>query len=432
MVVKIQNSYPSMRHTLNYNEDKVSLNEAERIAVFNIPQNENNAIREIFDKYERWNIRSTDVSFQMSINPNQDAGEQMTDDKAIELAYKIMAELGYGNQPIVIYRHNDIDREHYHVVSIRTNEKGKKIRDRQEQNKLQRFLRRISKEYGFVIGNQEPEKDRKTGDTLAPVPAFSEVHSDSLSRQYLNAFEKAMQYHFKTFTQFKAIMRWYGVDVSKNEHQRQDVMCLQGIDQQEQGCSPPLREYELGRKLLDEMNTKALSCREDKKRYLAERKRLAEIFKMKAYESRSLEELKQKLKDENIGMHVSRNKDGRIFGLTLIDHDAKIAFKGTEIAKSLNIEILNALENNIRIEQKAEEKIVKAERNQQEIQRDSTSDSYVHHDNYIEEQKITADEVLSALADMISVGGPNSDSGYDGARPKRNDDTNNKKKKKRI
>ena len=134
-----------MRHTLNYNEDKVSSKEAERIAVFNIEQNDIRIIKETFDKYERWNIRSQDVSFQMSINPNNENGERLSNEKATEIAFRIMAELGYKNQPIIVYKHNDIEREHFHIVSIRTNEKGKKIRDRQEQNRLQRFLKTLEK-----------------------------------------------------------------------------------------------------------------------------------------------------------------------------------------------------------------------------------------------------------------------------------------------
>lgn len=430
MVVKIQNSYPSMRHTLNYNEEKVFLKEAERIAVFNISENNEREIRDVFDKYERWNIRTTEVSFQMSINPNHDAGEKMTDEKAIELAYEIMNKLGYANQPIAIYRHNDIDREHYHVVSIRTNEKGRKIKDTWEIKKLQKILRSLEKKYGFVIGNQEPKKVQQKQSVQTQNASISPVPSNNLSRQYLEAFDKAMKYHFRTFTQFKAIMQWYGIEVSKVEHQRQDIICLQGIDQQEKRCSLQLREYELGRQLLEEMNARALSCREDNRRYIAERKRIAEIFKRMAYESFSLEELKHKLKEFNIGLLVSRNKDGHIFGLTLVDHDTQMAFKGTEISKSLNIDLLNELEGNLRTMQAEQEKITQAESMGQEVQRDSTSDAHIRRTHYVSEEGVKAEDILSTLADMIAVGGPNTDSGYDGKRSLGSDGLKDKKKKK--
>lgn len=431
MVVKIQNSYQSMRHTLDYNEDKVSSKEAERIAVFNINQNNDREIRDVFDKYERWNIRTTEVSFQMSINPNHDAGEKMTDVKAIELAYEIMNKLGYANQPIAIYRHNDIDREHYHVVSIRTNEKGRKIKDTWEIKKLQKILRSLEKKYGFVIGNNEKQNTQQTKVVQTPEKTNTIAPSDNLSRQYLEAFDKAMQYHFRTFTQFKAIMRWYNIDVNKNEYQRQDVICLQAIDQQNQGCATPLKEYELGRRLLEEMNARTMSCREDKKRYIAERKRIAELFKTKANESRSLEELERKLKEDGIGMYVSRNKDGHIFGLTLIDHNEKMAFKGNEIDKSLTYELINKYEN-VQTPELTEtnevDRYINPESNDDAQTINSTSDSYFTHEA---EEHEYVEEIISSFADILSQRTLNTDSGSDG-KPNKRKTTRVKKKIKKY
>ena len=41
-----------------------------------------------------------------------------------------MQEMGYDEQPYIVYLHNDIERVHLHVVSVRVNLSGKKwIRD---------------------------------------------------------------------------------------------------------------------------------------------------------------------------------------------------------------------------------------------------------------------------------------------------------------
>ena len=52
MVVKIQNSYGSMRHTLDYNEDKVKNKTASRIALINIPENSEESIWRTFNELE--------------------------------------------------------------------------------------------------------------------------------------------------------------------------------------------------------------------------------------------------------------------------------------------------------------------------------------------------------------------------------------------
>lgn len=43
-----------------------------------------------------------------------------------------MQRMGYGNQPYIVYMHEDIDRRHIHIVSTCVNEKGEKIDDAYE------------------------------------------------------------------------------------------------------------------------------------------------------------------------------------------------------------------------------------------------------------------------------------------------------------
>ena len=344
MVVKIQNSYPSMRSTLNYNEGKVAFDQAERIAAINVDGPTLKEIRQTFARYERLNIRSTNVSFQMSINPNLAAGEKMTDDMAIKFALEIMEELGYKDQPIVIYRHFDIDREHYHVVSIRTNSKGKKIRDRQEQNKLQRFLKALSKTYGYKVGNEPSVQITKEPGPDGLSESKPNTQDSGLAAQYVGAFEKAKEYHFRTFTQFAAIMSWYGISVSKQEFNRKDIVCLQAVDSQNRGCSTPLTETELNRELLAEITARAQMCGEDRSRHLPLRREIATVVEECRKKALSLDEFKDMLKDHGIGLFLSRRKDGHIFGVTLIDHEHKIAFKGSEISALLKPELLDDFE----------------------------------------------------------------------------------------
>ena len=53
----------------------------------------------------------------------------------------MMEHMGYGKQPYFVYKHKDLDRVHYHVVSTRIDSvTGKKIKDNYEQEKMQRFI----------------------------------------------------------------------------------------------------------------------------------------------------------------------------------------------------------------------------------------------------------------------------------------------------
>jgi hypothetical protein len=47
-----------------------------------------------------------------------------------------MKHLGYGNQPYLVYKHADLERVHFHIVSTRIDcETGKKIKDNYEKKK---------------------------------------------------------------------------------------------------------------------------------------------------------------------------------------------------------------------------------------------------------------------------------------------------------
>ena len=106
MVVKIQKSNPGMKGTLQYNQNKVAKGAASILRVWNMDEG-SVSFRDFartFKRYETANIRTGDISFQMSINPNPaKPAEALTDEEARNYAKTIMDELGYGDQPIILY-----------------------------------------------------------------------------------------------------------------------------------------------------------------------------------------------------------------------------------------------------------------------------------------------------------------------------------------
>lgn len=49
----------------------------------------------------------------VSLNPHPD--DKLTDEQLTEIGQKYMERLGYGSQPYMIFKHEDIDRQHIHV-----------------------------------------------------------------------------------------------------------------------------------------------------------------------------------------------------------------------------------------------------------------------------------------------------------------------------
>ena len=125
-------SSPTMKSALDYNDKKVSQGDAEVIQTANIDA-DLKTFHDTIRRYEKRNFSSKELSFHMSVNPSNADG--ISEEKVKELVADIMEGLGYAKQPYAIYRHDDIDRRHYHVVSIRTDSNGRKIPSRQENRR---------------------------------------------------------------------------------------------------------------------------------------------------------------------------------------------------------------------------------------------------------------------------------------------------------
>ena len=156
-------------------------------------------VSRVFESYEWRNIKTENVSFQMSINPNPNRpGEKLTDGEVMSLSRKLLDGLGYSGQPLVVYQHRDIERTHYHVVSIRTNLEGKKIRDSFEERNLQRLMSRYSREYHYAIGNQVPEREVgreeriQSGRSPVEAPSRFDPEAGDVRRQYMDIFNEAL------------------------------------------------------------------------------------------------------------------------------------------------------------------------------------------------------------------------------------------------
>ena len=80
-----------------------------------------------FEPYLLANNKTEKPILHISINP--DPKDILTDEQLSSIAQEYMQKMGYGDQPFIVYKHEDIDRKHIHVVSLRVDETGKSIKD---------------------------------------------------------------------------------------------------------------------------------------------------------------------------------------------------------------------------------------------------------------------------------------------------------------
>lgn len=74
------------------------------------------------------------------------------------LAQEFMEKFGYGNQPYIVWLHEDIKRKHMHIVSVRINEQGEKIDHNREAIRAQNICREMEVKYGLIPHSENMAK----------------------------------------------------------------------------------------------------------------------------------------------------------------------------------------------------------------------------------------------------------------------------------
>ena len=77
----------------------------------------------------------------------------------MQIAKEYMEALGYGKQPYIVFKHNDIAREHIHIVSLRVDSEGKKINDKFEKRRSKQITDTLERKYNLILSSKVSNKE---------------------------------------------------------------------------------------------------------------------------------------------------------------------------------------------------------------------------------------------------------------------------------
>ncbi len=166
MVIVIHQS-TSTQNALFYNEKKVEQKKALFFQSGNTPtinpfagtkQNRLNTLKKIEDM----NTRVNKKGLHISVNPTVTDLVKLGDKGMRTEIGNLMEHLGYGNQPYFVFKHTDLDRTHFHIVSTRIDKTTfKKIRDDYEKQKTQRFIKSLEQKYDLTKEQSQVQSNLK-------------------------------------------------------------------------------------------------------------------------------------------------------------------------------------------------------------------------------------------------------------------------------
>lgn len=277
--------------------------------------------------------------FHVSLNPHPD--DRLTDEHLTDIGREYMERLGYGNQPYLIFKHEDIGREHLHIVSLRVDSNGKKIDDYKEHERSKEITEHLEHKY-----NLHPAEGQKRSEQWELTPV--DVSKGDFKKQIAAVIKPlASMYHFQSMGEYKAVLSLYNINIEelKGEEKGKPYRGLlySAMDNEGNKVGNPLKSSIFGKSVgydgLEKRMAKSAERIKTKNLKLHTLKALSEAKQNCPSES----EFRAKLRQQGIDVLFRRNDEGRIYGATFIDHTTRTVLNGSRLGKDYSANAFNDL-----------------------------------------------------------------------------------------
>ena len=287
------------------------------------------------------NCRTKKTVFHCSLNPHPD--EKLSDERLTQIAKEYMEALGYGKQPYIVFKHNDIAREHIHIVSLRINGEGKKINDKFEKRRSKQITDTLERKYGLIPSSKVTDK------AMNETPKIDIIRGN-IKEQVASVLRMVLKhYRFCSLGELNAILSKYNLAVEevKTEfrEKKYDGLVYVPTDGKGNKVSTPIHASDIGRGV----GYTAIQNRIQKSKQTIKpliptvRRKVLEVMRTSPD---TKEKLQQKLEEQGLRVVIRRNESGRIYGITFIDDEQGVALNGSRLGKGYAANVFNAYLSN--------------------------------------------------------------------------------------
>ena len=345
MIAKIS-STENLGGALGYNFKKVEKGEASILHAAELYQNKEGryTMEDVLVDMEALipkKCRTKKTVFHCSLNPHPD--EKLSDETLMQIAREYMEALGYGNQPYIVFKHNDIAREHIHIVSLRVDSEGRKLNDRFEKRRSKQITDALERKYNLIPSSKVTDKAMKETPKI-------DTNKGNIKEQVANVVRMVLKHYcFCSLGELNAILSKYNLAVEevKTEFRGKKYDGLVYVPTDDKGgkISTPINASDIGRGV----GYTAVQNRMQKSKLAV--KPLVPAIRDKVLQTmrtspRTEEELRQRLEEQGLRVVIRKNESGRIYGITFIDDEVGIALNGSRLGKGYAANIFNAYFSN--------------------------------------------------------------------------------------
>jgi len=285
--------------------------------------------------------RTKKMVFHCSLNPHPD--EKLSDETLKQIAKEYMETLGYGKQPYIVFKHNDIAREHIHIVSLRVDGEGKKINDRFEKRRSKQITDTLERKFGLIPSSKVTDREIEEVSKI-------DTTKGNIKEQVSETLRSVLKhYKFCSLGELNAILTVYNLTVEETKTEfrgkKYDGLVYVPTDDKGDKVSTPIHASDIGRGV----GYTAVQNRMQKSKQAI--KPLIPAIRNKVLQTmrtspKTEEELQQRLEEQGLRVVIRKNEGGRIYGITFIDDKVGVALNGSRLGKGYAANVFNTYFSN--------------------------------------------------------------------------------------
>jgi hypothetical protein len=337
----------SIEAALNYNEKKVQKGTAQCLHAANYlnEAQKMNFYQKLdgFEKNNRLNKMATTKTLHVSLN--FDPSEKLSNDKLIEVANVYMDKIGFGEQPFLIYKHEDAGHPHIHIVSTTIKEDGSRINTHNiGRNQSEKARKEIEQHYGLIKAERQQQL-LKPG--IKPVDVEKAIYGKSETKRSIANVVGAVfsQYKFTSLPEFNAALKQFNVVADRGKEDgriyKNRGLVYRILDAEGNKVGVPIKASTIGCKPILDNLEKKFANNEIAREPLKQRTKNT-IDECLQLSQGSIKNLVGTLAQKQIYTVLRQNTEGRLYGITFVDNQNKCVFNGSDLGKGYSAAALQS------------------------------------------------------------------------------------------
>lgn len=333
---------------LHYNENKVSGGEARLILASGFAGDiDKMDFQQKLQRFQHLTELKPNVKTNaVHISLNFHSSENLDTLKLQQIAAVYMERIGFGDQPFLVYRHDDAAHQHLHITTTNITAQSERI-DLHDIGKLRSEPARKELEMEFNLIQAESKIAKQEAGIKSADLAQAEYGKLPMKRTMSNVLTAVTRdYKFTSLAEYNAVLKCFNVVALRGgEHtamfEKKGLMfSLLDKNGKQVGvpikasafyAKPTLRNLE---KKFEQNNLKRKVHKEDLKRRID--------LVMKKSEGITMHTFEAELKKQGLDVSFRQNDSGLVYGVTFIDHRNKVVFNGSDLGKAYSAQSITS------------------------------------------------------------------------------------------